>query len=566
MATSRRRPLTVRTSIPRVSVVLATALAVMLPLGLVFYQSFLNAPFFSPSAKLSLSAYEYVLSDPDFRKAFVTTATIAFGITAIAVPVGGMLAFLMVRTDLPGRGFLEPLLLIPLFVSPVVLAFGYVIAGGPVGFFSIWAKQLFGFIPWNIYSVLGLIVIGGLTHAPYVYIYSSSALRNLGSDLEEAARTAGAGPLRVALTVSLPMVLPALLFSGVLVCFLAFELFGLPLVLGDPEGILVLATYLYKLTNRLGVPSYQLMAVVVVAIMLVTLPLVYLQRRLLSTSGKYASIKGKGLNPRPLELGSWRWAALAFMGLWLGLTVIVPLMGVGLRSVVSSWGEGVNVLEVLTLSHFRELSEYPNVIRGITNTLLIAVIGGACSVVVYSAISLAAHRWQGGWLRLLDYLVLIPRAMPGLVAGLAFLWLFLFFTPLVPLRSTLFSVWLAYTVVWLAYGMRLISAALLQIGPELEEGARVAGATPAEVTRHVVLPLIRFSLVGSWVLVFLIFVRDYSTGVYLLGPGTEVIGSLLVSLWGAGAIDLIAALSMVNVILISAGLAIALRLGVRLHG
>ena len=165
----------------------------------------------------------------------------------------------------------------------------------------------------------------------------------------------------------------------------------------------------------------------------------------------------------------------------------------------------------------------------------------------------------------LDYLVMAPRALPGLIAGLAFLWIFLFFKPISPLRATLFSLWIAYTIVWLAYGLRLISTALYQVGPELEEAARVTGATQGRVYRDVTLPLVRFGIIGSWLLIFLIFCREYSTGVYLLGPGTEVIGSLIVSLWGSGALNLIAALSVINVALIGAGLAIALRLGVRLH-
>ena len=133
------------------------------------------------------------------------------------------------------------------------------------------------------------------------------------------------------------------------------------------------------------------------------------------------------------------------------------------------------------------------------------------------------------------------------------------------LRNTIFSVWLAYTVVWLAYGLRLISGALLQIGPELEESARTVGASPSRVMKDVTIPLIRFGLLASWLLVFMIFEREYSTGVYLLGQGTEVIGSMLVSLWGAGAIDQVAALSLINIGLVAVGLAVALRFGVRLH-
>jgi iron(III) transport system permease protein len=343
-------------------------------------------------------------------------------------------------------------------------------------------------------------------------------------------------------------------------------LFGLPLVLGDPQGLLVLTTYLYKLTNKLGVPSYQLMAVVVVVIVAVTAPLVYMQRVLLRQAQRYVSVRGKGLKQAPLPLGSWRWIALAAILVWFAVTVIIPIAGITLRSFVVSWGEGVNLLEVLTLDHYRELFDYPNIIRGILNTLGIGVIGGALAVVCYTAIALSIHRWQSGWTRIVDYLAMAPRAMPGLVAGLAMLWVFLFFKPLSPLKATLFSVWLAYTVVWLAYGMRLISGTLLQVGPELEESARTIGANQLRTQIDITVPLIRYGFIASWLLIFLIFVREYSTGVYLLGPGTEVIGSLLVSLWGTGAVDLVSALAVVNVLMIALGLLAALRLGVRLHG
>jgi iron(III) transport system permease protein len=549
----------------RAAVVVVAAAAILAPLAVIVYQSFLDGPFFQPASKLSLGAYRFVLTDADFRRAFATTAIIAAGMTAIAVPLGAVLAFLVVRTDLPGRRWLEPALLVPIFLSPVVIAFGYVVAIGPVGFFTVPVRALIGREPWNLYSLASVTAIAGLTHIPHVYLYASSTLRSIGADLEEAARIAGAGAGRIALTISLPMVWPALVYSGVLVFFLGFELFGLPLILGDPEGLLVLSTYLYKLTNRLGVPSYQLMAVVAVVIMLIAFPLVALQRRLLGVANRYVSVRGKAARSSPLRIGAWRWAALALVLAWLGATVLTPLAGVALRSVVTTWGEGVRLTEVLTLDHFSELLDYPNLVRGVGNTVLIGVAGGALSVACYAAIALATHRWNSLWARAMDYLAMVPRGMPGLVAGLAFFWVFLFVKPIAPLRATPFSLWLAYTVVWLAYGMRLISSALLQIAPELEEAAYTVGATRGRVTREITLPLVRFGLLGSWLLVFLIFVREYSTGVYLLAPGSEVIGSLIVSLWGTGAVDTVSALALVNVVLVGIGLAAALRLGVRVH-
>src|SRR5438477_402900 len=453
-------------SLPRTAVVVITAVVIFMPLGLIFWQSFLNAPFFNPAKHFSFDAYAFIFEDADFWSAFANSFVIAAGMVLIALPLGAALAFLLTRTDLPAQRTIEVLVLIPVFVSPMVLAFGYVVAMGPVGFYSTWASAVFGSVPWNIYSLASIAVIAGLTHVPHVYLYSSAALKSLGSDVEEAARVVGANPLKVALNVSLPMTMPALFYAAVLVFFLGFELFGLPLVLGDPEGHLVLSTYLFKLTNKLGTPSYHLMAAVAVCIVAVTFPLVLLQRWLLKTAGKYVSVKGKATRQKLLPLRGWKWLALAIVALWLVFTIVVPISGIALRAFVEQWGEGIK---------------------------------------------------------------------------------------------------LADTVVWLAYGMRLISSALLQIGPELEESARTAGASSRRVLTDVTIPLIRFGLLASWLLVFMIFEREYSTGVYLLGQGTEVIGSMLVSLWGAGAIGQVAARSLIHIALVAVGLAVALRFGVRLH-
>ncbi|WP_413739460.1 ABC transporter permease [Sodalis sp. RH14] len=578
--------------LPRGVVVLLTALVIYVPLSFIIIQSFLSAPFFSPSKVFSLGAFRFIFTDPDFYKALRNGFILAFGLVAIAIPLGGILAFLMIRTDLPGRRFIEPLILVPVFVSPMVLAFGYVVAAGPVGFFSLWAQSLVGFIPWDIYAMSSIVVIAGLTHVPHAYLYISSALRSVGSDVEEAARTVGATPLQVMLSVSLPMVRPAILYACVLLFFLGLEVFGLMLVLGDPEGNLVLATYLFQLTNKLGTPSYHLMAAVAVVLICLTVPLVMLQRRLMRTANRFVTVKGKAAQARLLPLGKWRWVAGVVVVAWLTVTIGVPLAGVMLRAFITNWGVGVDIWAQLSLKTFRLILGQTNLMRAIVNSISIGVIGGAIAVMCYLFIGLALHRKPDGVTRFMDYSVLVPRAVPGLLAGLAFLWVFLFIPMwldrslkdgllsalpfadglrehfivwLRSLRNTIFSVWLAYTVVWMAYGLRLISSTLLQVGPELEEAARSTGASQGQVTRHVTIPLSRHGLIGSWLLMFLIFEREYSTGVYLLSPGTETIGSMLVSLWAAGAIDIVAALSFINILIVVLGLGVALRFGVKMY-
>ena len=329
-------------SLPRGIVVLITALVIYTPLSFIVIQSFLSAPFFSPSKEWSFESFDFIFTDPDFYKALKSGFILAFGLVFISIPLGGVLAFLMVRTDLPGRRLIEPLILVPIFVSPMVLGFGYVVAAGPVGFLSQWAEALIGFVPWNIYDMSSIVVIAGLTHVPHAYLYISSALRSVGSDVEEAARTAGASPWQVMTSVSLPMVRPSILYATVLLFFLGLEVFGLMLVLGDPEGNMVLATYLYKLTNKMGTPSYNLMAAVAVVLICITIPLVMLQRRLMRTANRFVTMKGKASQARALPLGKWRWVAGAVIAFWLTVTIGVPLLGVVLRAFISNGRQGVN--------------------------------------------------------------------------------------------------------------------------------------------------------------------------------------------------------------------------------
>jgi iron(III) transport system permease protein len=547
-------------------VITLLAIAVLAPICLIIYQSFLNAPFFSKDVQLSLSAYQYVLTDSAFYEALWTTVIIAFGMVAVAVPLGAVLAFLLTRTDLVGRKALEVLVLVPMFISSIVLAFGYTVSVGPSGFLSIFMRELLGFVPWNLYSIEGIILATGLSHVPHVYLYVSSAMRNLPSDLEEAARTSGANVMRVCWDVTIPLVLPALIFATAINLLIGFEMFGIPLVLGDPSGITVLTTYIYKLTTLFGVPTYQLMAVVVVALILLTLPLVFYQRRLLRHSRRYAALGGKGSRTSSLRLGpGGQIIALSAIGLWLFVSVLLPIGGILIRAFVDAWGVGVNLLDHVTIRHFVNVFQVPSLFRGVINTIILSVFGGALAVGIYLLVGLAGHRNRGLSNTVLDYTVLLPRAMPSLVVGLAFFWLFLFIPFLVPLRTTLVSIFVAYLIIGLSYGLRLLQGTLIQVSPELEESARTTGATIGQTWRDVVIPLVRPGLVGAWALIMIVFLRDYATGVYLMSAGTEVIGSLMVSLLQTGAMDTIAALAFLSIVLTGAGMGLALRLGAKMH-
>lgn len=550
----------------RRGVTVVLAVVILAPVLLVVYQSLLEGAFFSKQAHFSLDAYRYVLSDPDFYSALKTTAIFTTGMVLISLPLGAVLAFLMTRFDMRFKAVLEILILMPMFLSSLILAFGYVVTIGPQGFLTIAWRAFFGSEIWNVYSLAGMTVVAGLSHVPHVYLYVSSAMRNLPTELEEAAQTCGSGPWRVLVGVTLPLVTPALVFATMLNVLLGVEVFGIPLILGESQGIAVLTTYIYKLSTMLGTPSYELMAVVAVCLLLMTLPMVWLQRLLLRRSQRFAVVGGKGARASSLSLGvRGQILAMSIICAWLLVSVVLPISGVVVRAFVTAWGAGTDLWQQVSLQSFRDVLGTPALLRSIGNTILLSVGGGGIAVAVYLLIALACHRNRGRSAVVLDYLVLLPRALPGIIVGLAFLWLFLFVPFLAPIRGTLLCILLAYMVVGLSYGLRIIQSTLLQVSPELEEAARVAGASIGRAWMDVVVPIIRPGLVGAFLLIMIVFIREYSTGLYLMGSGTEIVGPLIITLTQSGNLNPGAVLALLNILMIVAALALALRLGARIR-
>ncbi|GGQ96973.1 ABC transporter permease [Deinococcus ruber] len=543
----------------------AVALAVLSPLLLLLWQSLLNNPFFAPVKTVGVAAYTQVLSDPAFWRAFGNSGVLALAMIFIAVPLGALLAFLVTKTDLPFAKVFEVLLLTPIFVSPIVLGVGFIVSLGPSGFVSAWFKTLFHLdaAPWSVYTLPAIALIAGLTHVPYVYLYVSTTMKNLDASLEEAARLSGAGVWKVMTSVTLPLVRPSLIYSAMLMLLLGFEIFGLPLVLGDARGVDVITTYLYRLTAITGVPAYGPMAVVAMILICMALVIVFMQRALTRTRGSYVSLGSKGYRAERLKLGNLRWPLALVISAYLLYAVVTPMAGVLLRSLVRSWGPGVNLLDALTLANYQAIFNTPDLARSVLNTLVVALVGGAAAVAIYLFVALGIQRAPKGVSRTLDYLAGLPRAVPGLIMGLALFWLFIFVPVLKPIRPTLLSIAIAYTIVWMPYGVRLITAALGQVSRDLEEAARISGATATGAFVRATLPVLRPGLIAAWLLIFMQFVREYSSGVYLLSPGTEVLGAQIVQLWSTGAVDAIAALSSLQIIIIVAVYAIATRIGVR---
>ena len=404
----------------RIFTVVLTACAVLTPIGLVLYQSVLDAPFFQPSAKLSTSAFRFVLADSDFHRALGTTALVAAGMAVISVPLGSAIAFLLVRTDLPGRRWLEPLVLVPIFLSPVVLGFGYVVSMARSGSSRSWPGRPSARFPGTSTRSRASSSIAGLTHVPHVYLYTSSALRCLGSDVEEAARwPARAGHAsrgrsacrwcgrrirlqrRARLLPRLRALRPA---ADPRRPGRAPRPVHLPVQAHEQARRAVLSAH----GGRGGGASWPSPS-----------RWSWLQRRLLRTAGAVVTVGGKGAGHAPCPSGGWRWVGLR------PSSRLAASRPSSCRSPGSSCARssrpGARASSSQRCSRSTtsaRCSTHRTLLRGILNTGADGVVGGGLAVACYTA-RWAWRRtaWRSRWARFVDYLVMVPRGRARAARG-----------------------------------------------------------------------------------------------------------------------------------------------------
>src|ERR1700755_3580397 len=275
---------------------------------------------------LSIANFLAVLGNPNVAEALLNTLLACGGGTLIAVIIGLAFSWIVVRTNTPFKGFIAAASILPLFAPPLVAGVAWAILGSPkTGLINTMFKWIG--LEWRVdfYSMWGLVFVFGIYYAPYVYMFTSSALRNMDPSLEEAAEISGASAFSTLFTVTFPLIMPAIV-SGMLLSFIVMlGIYGIPAVLGAPINLNVLTTYIFKLTNW-SPPLYNTAAAVAIILMVVTGALVYLQQRVLSGKS-FTTVAGKAFRPRNLDLRPWRWLTFALGVVYLLVVVILPSLG-----------------------------------------------------------------------------------------------------------------------------------------------------------------------------------------------------------------------------------------------
>src|SRR5581483_3880434 len=445
------------------------------------------------------------------------------------------------------------------YLSPpflTAIAFVYLFSPNS-GLVNLFLREVVG-VPWltfNIFSMTGLVVVTVMHTFPFVFLLASSALQSVDASHEEAAQILGAGKFRTALSITGPLVAPAIL-SGTLLAFVnAIALFGSQAIIGIPGRIFTLPTRLYTLFSY--PPQYGLASALSLIFVAITILALYLQRAFLAR-GSYVTLGGKGSRPQLVDLGAARWLLLAFCGAIFVVAIVLPYSTLIAVSFSKSWG--LDFWHNLTLANYRFiLLDYDVTQRAIVNSLILATAAAFLAVLLGAIISWIDLRTRAPGRRLLDYAALIPLGLPGIVMAVAIIqfWLQMPFA----LYGTLAILLLAYVGRYIPLGTRAANTALRQVDPSLEESAAILGAGWCRTMKEITLPLIRPGLFAGWVLVFVPTIQELSASILLFSSSSITLAVAVYNLYETGHNEPVAALAMVNVAIIGVAISIAAKFG-----
>lgn len=550
------------------AIALACLVLVSIPLLPLILQAFSAQPLYAWDGSLTFHNFRTLFGQPEIPQLASTTLVFCLVSIAFSSILGTVLALLVGRTNIPLRGALSNILLWPMFVSPLVIGFGAILTYGPSGYLSgLYMRLTGGPVPWDIYSVWGLSLMAGIAMTPMTILYCISSAQQQDPRLEAAARASGAGPVRIVSRITIPLMRPAIVYAFVMNVVAALEMFAIPLLLGGPVGIQLITTFIYDKGFEAGRPDYGLVSAAAIILLIMVCGLVALQHLLLARAHRFISVGPKGGRLQPLELGNWRWPAFGFVALYIGLTMGALGFGLVLRSFVSILSPFISPFDVLTLENYRDVVFNPVYRQSVTNTVLLAVIGGFIATAIIGAIAFVSQRSNFRFRGTVDLLAQLPRAVPGLIVSLGVFYAAIFLPGLGVIAGTLWILALAYIIRHLPAGYGIVAPALLQVTRDFDRAAQVAGASWATTMRRIIAPVLKPAFLACYTLMMILFLKEYAAAIFLYRPGNEVISMTMLTAWIPGYTGIVSSLAVIQIAITALLILIATRLfGVKLHG
>ena len=564
-AVSRAVRLATLPNILLVACVVVAVWLVFVPLSALLYNAFTEDTGFGPGA-FSLDNFIEAYSSWHILRLFWNSLVFALGTAVTTFVMGALVAWVVERTDAPGATLFHTLSLLSFAVPGLLMAMAWIFVFSPnIGWGNAVLMSAFGLgePPVNIYSMAGMTWALSSHYFPLAYLALGPALRVLDVRMEEAGLMSGGNYPQVFTRVTLPLLRPAILSALLLLFVMGMASYEVPRLIGRPARIDVFTTDIQGAIISTP-PAFGVASALGVTLLAICIMAVYFYRRATRHAESFATITGKGYRPTRVKLGPWRWPVALGIGAMFALALGLPLLTLVWQSFFRNLAQPFfSSAAQATLDNYDFILSYPIFLSAVKTSVLLAAMAATIVAGLTFVMAWIAQRSLPRYGFLLDALAFAPIAIPGVIVGAGILVAYLMLP--IPIYNTIWILLVAYVTLYLPYGMRFASSGITQIHRELEEAASMSGAGLGQTFRRIMLPLLAPVLLAGWIYVFVLAVRELGASIFLVGPGTHVLGTISLTMWEeGGSYGAVAALGVIQIVplaIIVAGLrAVELRI------
>lgn len=534
---------------------IATVIVVVLPMGFLLYGALQTGAPGAAGAAFTLANLKAVYGTTTYLSPLLHTLVLATLSAVIATPLGTFFAWLVARVKLRQKRALELMIIAPLYLSPLLGTLAWIALAAPGSGFvnALIGHELLGRGAdlVNIYSFEGIVFVMAMFHVPHAYLLNVGPFQQVDANLEDAARLVGAKQRTVWLRVTAPLVLPSILSSGLLIFILSAEQFIVPTLLGVKSNYQTIPLVLYNGFSQ-GQPSLGVVSALATQLFIITFVGLYFYRRTVRSSRKYVAVTGKGASAKLIDLGPWTYPAAGVALLYIVLAVVLPVVALVVGS-LERYPTARFTSGLWTLSNYDDFFAAGG-LQSISTTLILGFGGGLATLVLAFVIAYVTLRERGIASATLDYFASMSVAVPGIVMAVGLLWAYT--TLPLPIYGTIWLLIIAMAGRFVGQAVRLASASLAQVDPDLEGAGRIVGMTKAGVLRRITIGIVSRSVLSAWMMIFVLIVVEVATVIMLYTPNTITLSILL---WNQGAMNgAVGAFTVgiVQIILVAAILAI----------
>jgi iron(III) transport system permease protein len=532
---------------------LLLAVLVLLPIFFMFLGALRSAALVDPSGHFTLAKLAQVYTTFPYLRMLGWSVAISAIVAAMATTIGVGLAWLVARTDIPAKGLMEGAIMAPLFLSPFVGAIAWLILASPrAGVLNVLAAELLHTHAFsvNVSSFGGILFVMTLYYIPYAYLTVSSSLRGIDPSLEEASYLNGAGVLHTALKVTLPVVRPAMLSAFFFIFVLTVGTFAIPAVLGRSAHVPFLAVDIYEAIANYPI-DYGKSAAIGTMVFWISLAGVAFYRHASKAARRFVTLTARGYRMRLVKLRGGRIPAVLLICAYLVLAIVLPYAAL-IYAAFTRYTTASVLHAPWTLQNAISVLTAPEVTDSIANTLLIGLITPTLCVLlgVFLAYAIRRLRVTGG--RMLDYIVMFPVGIPGIVFATGIFWTYL----ITPIYGTIWILVVAFLAAYLPFAYRIADTSLLQIDKVLEEASSLCGASHWRTAAKVTLRLMRPALLSAWVMVFIFCVREVSAAILLTSSDNVVLSVLSWNYLDYGDVQKAAVVGLLQTVILLSGVVV----------